>query len=78
MGQGPAGELLVVASWLSVGVVVVVMLVVQPLLTVALVAPAVLLVQRRAEVARWRRVEMTDALTGLWNISGAGSTMCQS
>lgn len=77
MGQGPAGELLVVASCLSVGVVVVVMLVVQPLLTVALVAPAVLLVQRRAEVA-WRRVEMTDALTGLWNISGAGSTMCQS
>jgi hypothetical protein len=39
---GPAGELMVVASCLSLGVVVVVLLVVQPLLTVAVVAPGVL------------------------------------
>ena len=65
-----AGELLVVAAWVSVAVVVVVLLYVQPLLVTAVVAPAVVLVRRRAEVAWWRRVAMTDPLTGLWNRYG--------
>lgn len=65
-----AGELLAAAAWVSVAVVVVVLLYVQPLLMAAVVAPAILLVRRRVEVARWRRVAMTDPLTGLWNRYG--------
>lgn len=67
---GASGELLAAAAWLSVGVVVVVLLTVQPLLITAVIAPALLLARRRAEVVRWRRVAMTDALTGLWNLYG--------
>ena len=54
-----AVEVLTVASWLSTAVVVVALLIVQPLLTVAVVAPVALLVHWRAQVAWWRQVAMT-------------------